>query len=196
MKIRWHSLQRCGRFGAQAAEIRPLVKAGVDVGGDTMVTVVFTDGDTQKVRANDGFYLGGGAAIIDDAQDMEYHVTLAYKFALIDGDNGDIEWTRIPLEALAFYRFQHVRFGGGLTYHINPKLEGSGLVGGLDVEFKNALGVVLQADWRITELIASAARYTFLEYDAEGAFTGSAKSNGVGVTFSIELLSARLPCAR
>ena len=172
-------------LGAQAADIRPLIKAGFDLAGDTMVTVTFTNGDTQKVRANEGFYLGGGAAILDEARHLEYHVTLAYKFAVIDADNGDIEWTRIPLEALVFYRFPRARVGGGLTYHINPKLEGSGVVGGLDVEFKNALGLVLQADWLITRNIALGGRFTFLEYDAEGAFTGSANSNGVGVTFSM-----------
>jgi hypothetical protein len=172
-------------LGAQAAEIRPLIKAGFDVGGDTIVTAAFTNGDTEKVRANEGFYLGGGAAILDEARNMEYHVTLAYKFAVINADNGDIEWTRIPLEALAFYRFPRARVGGGLTYHINPKLEGSGVVGGLDIEFKNALGLVLQADWLITRNIALGGRFTFVEYDAEGAFTGSAKSNGVGVTFSM-----------
>jgi hypothetical protein len=172
-------------LGAQAAEIRPLIKAGFDLGGDTMVTVAFINGDTEKVRANEGFYLGGGAAILDQARNMEYHVTLAYKFAVINADNGDIEWTRIPLEALAFYRFARARVGGGLTYHINPKLEGSGVVGGLDIEFKNALGVVLQADWLITRNIALGGRFTFVEYDAEGAFTGSAKTNGLGVSFSM-----------
>jgi len=172
-------------LGAQAAEIRPLVKAGVDFGGDTMVTAVFSDGFTEEVRANDGFYIGGGAVIIDNARNMEYHLTLAYKFASIDGTDGDIQWSRIPLEALAFYRFSRVRLGGGLTYHINPRLEGDGSAGGLDVDFKNALGVVLQADWRVNQMIGVGARYTILEYDAEGAFFGSAKSNGVGVTLSI-----------
>jgi hypothetical protein len=174
-----------GPLSAQAAEIRPLIKAGFDAGGDTLVTVRFTNGDTQNVRGNEGFYFGGGAAIIDDARNMEYHVTLAYKFALIDADNGDIEWTRVPLEALAFYRFPRVRVGGGLTYHINPSLEGSGVAGGLDIQFKNALGVVLQADWLITKTIALGGRYTMLEYDAKGAFSGSGKSNGFGVTFSM-----------
>ena len=178
-------LATTGALGAQAAEIRPLIKAGFDVGGETLVTAVFTNGDRENVKANEGFYLGGGAAILDEARNMEYHVTLAYKFAVINADNGDIEWTRIPLEALVFYRFPRARVGGGLTYHINPKVEGSGVVGGLDIEFKNALGVLLQADWLITRKIALGGRFTFLEYDAEGAFTGSAKSNGVGITFSM-----------
>ena len=168
-----------------AAEIRPLLKAGFDLGGDTLVTAVFTNGDSETVKANEGFYIGGGAAIIDAARNMEYHFSLAYKVAFVDASNGDIEWTRFPLEALAFYRFPRVRVGGGLVYHISPRLEGSGVVGGLDVKFKNALGAVLQADWRITEKIAAGLRYTILEYDAKDAFAGSAKSNGVGLTFSM-----------
>jgi hypothetical protein len=168
-----------------AADIRPLLKAGFDLGGDTVVTAVFTDGETETIKANEGFYIGGGAALIDAARNFEAHLSLAYKFAVIDARNGDIEWTRFPLEALAFYRFPRVRVGGGLTYHISPRLEGSGVVGGLDVKFKNALGAILQADWRITEKIAAGARYTMLEYDTKGAFTSSAKSNGFGLTFSM-----------
>jgi hypothetical protein len=45
--------------------------------------------------------------------------------------------------------------------------------------------VVLQADWLITRNIALGGRFTFVEYDAEGAFTGSAKTNGLGVSFSM-----------
>ena len=169
---------------AQALEIRPLAKAGVDLGGDKMVTAQFTNGDTGTVRANEGFYIGGGAAIFSDSRKWEYHLTVAFKFASIEADNGDIEWTRIPIEALVFYRLARFRVGGGLTYHVNPELEGSGVVGGLDIQFKDALGAVLQVDWLISDDIAVGGRFTFLEYDAKGAFSGNAKSNGFGVTFS------------
>jgi hypothetical protein len=168
-----------------AADIKLLLKAGFDIGGDTMANAVFTNGETETIRANEGFYIGAGAAIIDAARNMEYHLSLAYKVAAVEASNGDIEWSRLPLEALAFYRFPRVRVGGGLAYHMSPRLEGSGVVGGLDVKFKNALGAVLQADWRITEKIAAGLRYTILEYDAKGAFSGGAKSNGFGLTFSM-----------
>jgi hypothetical protein len=173
-----------GPLLAEAAEIRPLFKAGYDFGGDAMVTVLFTDGSTRTIRANQGLHLGGGAAIINEARNWEFHVTLAYKFALINASNGDVTWTRFPLEALAFYRFEKIRLGGGLACHINPRLEGSGVIGGLDVKFKNATGAVLQADWRITEQMAAGLRYTILEYDARGPSTGSTKSDGLGLTFS------------
>lgn len=173
-----------GPFAAEAAEVRPLFKAGFDFGGDTMVTAVFTDGSTQTIKANEGLYLGGGAAIVNEARDWEFHLTLAYKFTMIDASNGDVEWTRFPLEALAFYRFQKVRLGGGLAYHISPRLEGTGVIGGLDVKFKNAAGLVVQADWLITDALAAGLRYTVLEYDAKAPVSGKFKSDGLGLTFS------------
>jgi hypothetical protein len=173
-----------GPLAAQAAEIRPLLKAGFDFGGDTLVRVTFTDGSSETIKANEGLYVGGGAVITNDARNFEFHVTLAYKFALINASNGDVEWTRFPLEALAFYRFDKFRLGGGLAYHINHELEGSGVVGGLDVKFENALGAVVQADWRITDQIAAGVRYTALKYEAKAPLTGSTKSDGLGLTFT------------
>ena len=90
----------------------------------------------------------------------------------------------MPLEALAFYRFERVRLGGGLTYHLNPKIEGSGFANPLEIKFKDPLGLVLQADWRATEALGLGVRYTFLEYEAKGNFTGTAKANGFGLTAS------------
>ena len=172
-------------LAAQGAEIRPLLKAGLDLGGDTLLTVAFTDGDTKEIKANDGFYFGGGLAVIDAERRMEYHLTAAFKYGLIAAENGDVEWTRFPIEALAFYRLARLRLGGGLAYHVSPRIETSGAVGNPDVKFKNALGAVLQADWLVSEKIALGGRYTILEYDVKGDFSGSAKSNGFGISFSI-----------
>ncbi|MGH8692329.1 MAG: outer membrane beta-barrel protein [Burkholderiales bacterium] len=187
MKARQIILALCAAAAvpAHAFEVRPLLKAGFDFGGDTITTAVFTNGDTETIKANEGLYVGGGAAIINDAKDMEFHVTLAYKFALINADNGDIEWTRWPIEALAFYRWSRVRAGGGLAYHVNPQLDGSGVASNIDVKFKDAFGLVLQVDWRITEKIALGGRYTALKYEAKAPASGSAKTNGVGVAFSM-----------
>jgi Outer membrane protein beta-barrel domain len=178
-------LAAAAALGAQAADFRPLIKAGFDLGGDTLVTAQFLDGSSKKIEANEGAYLGGGVAIINRAKDWEYHLTLAYKYALIDADNGDVEWTRIPLEALAFYRFQRVRVGGGLAYHLSPELDGSGAASNVDVKFKDALGAIVQVDWRITEKIALGGRYTALKYEAKSPASGSAKTNGIGLAFSM-----------
>jgi outer membrane protein with beta-barrel domain len=167
-----------------AAEVRPMFKTGYDTGGDTLVTAVFTDGSTKTIKANEGLYLGGGVSIVPASSDLEIEVSLSYKFQTITAANGDIDFTRIPLDALVFYRFPKARLGGGLTYHMNPKVKGSGVVGGLNVKFDDALGLVLQADYRITEKMAVGARYTSIEYEASGT-SATAKSNGLGIVFSM-----------
>ncbi|HZO02392.1 MAG TPA: hypothetical protein VFB93_14440 [Burkholderiales bacterium] len=177
-------LAAAAALGVNAADIRPILKGGLDTGGDTLVSVTFVGGESDKIKANEGFYLGGGMAIIDEPRSMEYHLTVAYKIGMVSADNGDIDWTRVPLEALAFYRFAKVRIGGGLTYHLNPELEGSGVASSVNVKFKNALGFLVQADWRITQGLALGLRYTFIEYEAKSPASGTAKGDGAGLTIS------------
>jgi hypothetical protein len=167
----------------QAADVRPFVKAGFDFGGDTLVTAVFVSGERESIKANEGFYLGGGVSMLNDAKNMELEASLAYKFNTISASNGDIDWTLMPIDVLAFYRLPQWRFGGGLTYHMNPKLKGSGVVGGLNVKFDDALGIVLQGDYLINPKMAVGVRYTSVKYEPEGG-GASAKSGGIGGTFS------------
>jgi hypothetical protein len=166
-----------------AMDVRPFFRAGYDFGGDTLVEVAFIDGSTDSVKANEGLYIGGGASIVTDSREWEIELSLGYKFSMINASNGDIEFTRLPLEALVFYRFDRVRVGGGVTYHLNPELDGSGVVSPLNVKFDDALGFVLQADFLVTEKMAIGMRYTNLKYEVEGV-AASAKSDGVGFTFS------------
>jgi hypothetical protein len=167
-----------------AADVQGIFKMGYDFGGDEMVTVPFSDGSAKTIKANEGFYLGGGVAFLNEERTWELDLTLAYKFKLINASNGDVTWSSVPFEALLFYRWDYFRLGGGVAYHINPRLEGTGVASALDIKFKDALGGIVQVDWLITENVALGLRYTFLEYEAKAPFTGTAKSDGAGVTFS------------
>jgi hypothetical protein len=169
---------------ARAADIRPVITMGYDFGGEVIATVTKTrthgPPSEIKTRANEGLYVGGGMAIINNP--IELDVTLAYKSSLgAAGDLfGDVDWSLWPLEALGFYRLGPLRVGGGLTYHIKPKLEGSDVAS--SIEFKNALGAVLQVDLNFGRR-AIGVRYTAIEYEAKSPASGSAKANGFGVTF-------------
>jgi len=170
---------------AHATDVRPMIKAAADFGGDTLVTVVFTDGARESIKANELLSLGAGVSIVNQAGDIEAEVSLSYKFALISASNGDVTFSRWPIDALVFYRLPELRLGGGLTYHINPKLSGSGVASGLDASFDDALGLLLQADYRVTPKINLGIRYTSLDYKLHvGGATATARSNGVGVVFS------------
>lgn len=169
----------------QAAEVRPMLKTAADFGGDTLINVTFTDGSTQSIRANELLSLGGGVSIVNDAGDIETELTLSYKFGMVSASNGDVTFSRWPLDALVFYRLPELRLGGGLTYHLGPELSGSGFAGGLNLDFDDALGLLLQADYRVTPKINLGIRYTSLDYKlrVNGA-SATVRSNGVGVVFS------------
>jgi hypothetical protein len=173
----------CAATASQAADVRPFVKAGADVGGDTLVTVVFVGGDTERIKANEGFYFGGGISVRNEAKTLEGEFSVGYKMNTITASNGDVDWTMMPVEALLFYRLPQWRLGGGVAYHLNPKLDGSGVVGGLNVNFDDAFGIVLQADYLISPRFAVGVRYTDVKYEVSGG-GGSAKSGGIGGTIS------------
>ena len=184
---------------SHASDIRPTFKAGIDLGGDTLISVPTSGGSgssTKDIRAGNGLFVGAGASILSDAKDLELEVTLNYKFAGISAQNGDINWSVLPLDALAFYRIPNWRFGGGLSYHINPSLKGSGVAGGLNANYKDALGLVLQGDYMFGDKIKLGLRYVAVKYKADTIQTSptlivnsqppaDAKTNALGLVFTV-----------
>jgi outer membrane protein with beta-barrel domain len=172
-------------IASRAAEIHPMIKVGIDTGGDTLITLLFSDGSTETIKANQGFYVGGGVSIVNASRDLELEVSLSFKYTSAYGTKGEIDWTRYPLDALVFYRWTRMRLGGGLTYHLNPRLKGSGDVGGLNVMFDNAPGLALQADYRITDQFTAGVRYTAVEYETSSNPATATKSSGLGITLGM-----------
>ena len=172
-------------FASGAAEIRPMIKVGVDTGGDTLITQVFPDGEVETISANQGFYAGGGVSVTRFYRDLELEVSLTFKYTTAYGSAGQVDWTRYPLDVLVFYRWARWRAGGGLTYHIGPRLKGSGDAGGLNVRFDNALGFALQADYRITDQFTAGVRYTAMEYETGSNPATTTRSSGLGITLGM-----------
>lgn len=171
-------------IASRAAEIHPMIKVGIDTGGDTLISRMFSDGSIETIKANQGFYVGGGASIVNASRDLELELSLSFKYTSTYGTNGDIDWTRYPLDALVFYRWARMRLGGGLTYHLSPRLKGSGDAAGVNVKLDNALGFALQADYRITEQFTAGIRYTSVEYETS-TNPAATKSSGVGITLGM-----------
>ena len=166
---------------APAGDFRGLVRAGFDFGGDTLEVVAFADGTTETIKANEGFYISGGAAYIPETWNLETEVTLGWKYTGVTASNGELKFTRFPLEALVFYPWEFVRVGGGLAYHINPTLDRSGAVSGSDEDYDNAAGAIAQIDYRPSDNLTLGLRYTLLEYSRAG---GNSSADGIGITVS------------
>lgn len=172
-------------FASHAADVRPMIKVGIDTGGDALLTQVFPTGEIETIKANEGFYLGGGVSVTNFYRDLELEVSLTFKYTTAYGTSGQVDWTRYPLDTLVFYRWSRMRAGGGLTYHFGPKLKGEGDVAGVDVKFDNALGFVLQADYRITDYLTVGVRYTAIEYETKASPAVTTKSSGIGITLGM-----------
>jgi hypothetical protein len=162
-----------------AAEVRPLVVAGYDSGGDRIVNLTFTTGKGDSIRANEGLYVGGGLSVLNDARNLEFQGTLSVKYQGLHADNGSVRWTEVPLDALVFYRRQSFRLGGGMTYVMNPRAKGSDAASNIDMTFDNALGAVLQGDY-LVEQVSLGLRYTLIDYKFGGT---TVKGSGLGVSF-------------
>ena len=182
-------------LGSHAVEVKPMFKGGADFGGETIATATFTNGSQKSIKANEGVFVGGGASILMDSKELEVELAASYKFSTIAAQNGDIDWTVLPLDALVFYRLPNVRLGGGLTYHLGPTLKGSGAASGLDAKYDDALGFVLQADYVLKNRFNFGVRYTNVNYKANTIRTNPGLSattpatnpstSGVGFVFSM-----------
>lgn len=171
-------------FASPAAEVRPMIKGGIDTGGNVLHTHVFSDGETESIKANQGFYFGGGI-VTSFYRDLQLEVSLTFKYTSAYGTSGEVDWTRYPLDALVFYRWSRMRYGGGLTYHFSPRLKGGGEAADVNVKFDNALGFVLQADYSITDQFTAGVRYTAIEYETSASPAATTRSSGIGVTLGV-----------
>jgi len=163
--------------------------AGADfnAGAETLLTLHYTDGTTQEIKAGNGVWFAAGAgAMFFDQQPhrLETQLTLGIKYSSMQPtNNASLNFVRIPIEALAFYRNEdwHFRIGGGGAWYVSNSLSGGGALSG-EVHFDPALGAVLQGDF-VWTAFAVGLRYTLLRLRPEGA-SASANANSFGLNLS------------
>lgn len=173
---------------AQARDSSLLFQFGADVGGDQLFHATYDNGDTVNIDAGDMFQLGVGVTfptMPESNPALETQLSVGYKFDAANAKNGDITWQRFPLEALEFYTTPAWRFGGGLTYHLNPSLQGSGVAASANLNFDNALGAILEVDYVMGRAYIG-GRITRIDYTLSNTSV-SISGNSVGVTFGLRL---------
>lgn len=156
---------------AHATENPWILGLNYDAGGDDIATVIYNDGSTSTLSANEGIHFYIGKSFANGVGSRWYtQISAGYKTARVNATNGDLTWSAWPLEAIEFYNMEKVRFGGGLVYQLNPKIDGSGFASGLNLELDNALGFVLQFEYRFTPAVQKGVsiglRYTNISYES------------------------------
>ncbi len=166
---------------------------GFDRGGEDLLTVGLSDGSTQTLRANEGFYFEAGVAFLKlrlEKVTLETATTIGVKGWNVGADNGSMNYLAFPLELVERLAFEQVRFGAGLSFLLAPKLSSSGVLAGNDVDLKNSLGLVLQAEWIGTRVPGRmgyfiGARFVWQKLEGEHG-TAAVDANALGVRLGLE----------
>ncbi len=155
-----------------------LTTMNVELGGDPVVTVVFTDGDTQDVNAGQGINLSIGRFIRPNNGPMMYSGGLGFKYVTTAADNANIHLTRLVLDARVDRALVNGFWVGvGPVAHVGNKLNMDDL--GPDLSFDPALGLNVRIGWQYFSLT-----YTLMSYKDEFGGNYDATAIGIGGHFA------------
>ncbi len=174
---------------ASANQLDGVIGIGVGFGGDEMMKGVYTTGESDKIKGNEGISLFGGADYTL-AGDVTVRATVGYKTDSINATNGEITFSRVPLELTGFKNLGRHRLGGGLAYHTSVNFECKvDSVCSEEIEFDNATGLTAQYEYVLPELrvgrFTAGIKYNMIEYKAQS--TGET-FDGSGIELTLSLL--------
>lgn len=160
---------------------------GLHLGGDKIRDVGFIGGGSDSIRAGELLSIAGGV-VMDVNEQLEARISAGLKFDLVTADNGDLDFTRIPLELLFFKKNEQWNVGGGVTYHLNPELTGTGAASGAGEDYDDAFGFVLEADYILSTGAYLGIKLTFIEYETVDLGLGTTTYDGdsVGLVIGIK----------
>jgi opacity protein-like surface antigen len=143
---------------------------GYTSGGDKLATAYYTDGNSANIRAGQGLLLQAGLEY-RVLPEMSIQGTIGYHDDSANATNGHADFTRVPLELMAYYHVNaQWRVGGGARYVSSAKLHGSGFANGLDMSFQDTTGAVMEAEYFVNPKFSVKVRavkesYKLADYD-------------------------------
>jgi opacity protein-like surface antigen len=173
-------------FGSAAAQtqapasVKPLIGFGLTFGGDTLVSGSYSNGDSWKISSGGLFVFYGGAEFRVSDQ-FAVQGTLGYHFDRVNGDNGSVRFSRVPLDVVGLYKVNpQVRLGGGFEHVSSPKVSGSGVLGGINGEFKASTALLLEGEYMFSDKLGVKGRYVGHKFKAANG-AGSVNGDHIGV---------------
>lgn len=172
--------------------LKPMLQMGYDFGGSTLATVQHTYEGSNNIQAGQGLSFEAGASLGNPRSDIELQFLVGYRFDSDSASNGDVTWDVVPFTALAMFKAERWKIGGGVTYHLNPTLSG-GFSGyennvyyndSVNDQYENAIGAVAQIQYMATNSFGIGLKGTFIEYELKSDSTQTAKGNSIGILAS------------
>ena len=153
------------QVAAHQKQLHYVLGVGLTSGGDKLATAFYTDGSSDSISAGSGlmFYAGLDYRMNDAAS---IQGTLGYHFdSTKAAKNGEITFSRIPLEFLAYYHVRDtIRLGGGTRMVFSPRVKGSGLANNINDSFPNTVGLVIEGEYLVTPTLGIKVRHVSEKY--------------------------------
>ncbi len=144
----------------KAIPVRLLLGGALELGGDRVAEVYFTNGNTQSVRAGQGGSVAVGAEFaVPQLERLRLRATVGYKYVTTEADNAHIRLTRVPVQLTGNWMLtDQLRAGAGVALHRGIKFTADGI--GPDITFKGAAGPTFDLAYRGIGLMYTAMSYT------------------------------------
>lgn len=165
-----------GAVSAQAADaasnFRFLVGAGLTFGGDTLITVPFTDGSREDIKAGGLIHLyGGGEYKFSDQFALQ--ATIGYHVHDTSAaSNGSVRFTRVPVDVIGVYQLNDtIRLGAGAQFVNGPELKGSGVASNINAKYDSTTGVILEGEYLFSSKLGAKLRYVSEKFKPQNSNT-------------------------
>jgi hypothetical protein len=164
----------------KATPLRFLIGVAGEFGGDPIAEISFTDGNTQSVKAGQGFtVLLGGQYQFPKAEKFLLRASAGYKYVTTMATNAHIRLTRVPIQLSANYMAaKKLRLSAGLVSHQVIQFKSDGI--DQDRKFTASAGPIFEVAYAGVGIT-----YTTMKYSDQQKASYSASSIGVSFTTTI-----------
>jgi hypothetical protein len=134
-------------------------------GGDTLIST--TSGGDVNAGGGINYVIGVQNKIGENGKSLS--LALGYMIQSMDASNGSAEITTLTFDAIYSIAVNVHRFGIGASYHMGPTYKDN--IAGfspLKIEFDDALGLILQYSYTMSERFQIGARLTNMNYEVNG----------------------------
>lgn len=147
-------------------QMQTVFSVGLTGGGETLITVPFQDGSSQKISSGGQVHLYGGLRLPVMPR-FAVQATVGYHVDNVSASNGSVRFSRFPIELLGqFDVAPQIRLNGGVRFATGAKVTSSGVASGLDTSFSASTGLVLEGEYLFSDSISGALRYVNETYKA------------------------------